>query len=414
MRTKISTLRMFVALVAILSSFLHFSALSQVIERQATGQGSGQTRSEAINDAIINAIGQTFGIKIKSLTSSKLSQISIDSRESSISGLVELYNKEISRVVVTPENNPILGFNIDQVVQSENGGWTASISIRYADHVKLGSASERRTIVAFIKDHPQATVFLRSFEMALVAERRFDVLSRNTDFAFDSEKAFLKSGAASILEVSRMNNALGADYIASLEIIDLEVKNGLQSRIRLSGEINLSSEVRGTLRLEILETSSRKKKWIGNENINVRIDGLPKLDSYSLKNIFDKASSMLVRRMTEAIYPIEVVRQDGDRILINRGAGSVKIGDTFLVMSQGDEVFDPQSGESLGNSEDSVAVAEIAYAWPKFATARLIKGKISPNQKYILRPAEQKETIIVPNSPEFDQSTRYNRGFLTR
>jgi hypothetical protein len=89
--------------------------------------------------------------------------------------------------------------------------------------------------------------------------------------------------------------------------------------------------------------------------------------------------------MTSAIYPIEIVRVEAGRIFINRGEGVVVQGDRLELLALGAELRDPQSGESLGESETPVGLAEIVEVSAKFAVARLVAGGLQAGAKHILR-----------------------------
>jgi hypothetical protein len=391
------------------------SVEAQVVERRVASEGSGPTRGAAIHDALINAASQAFGMRLQAQTTNSLTSADINVDTASNSVLIDAFNKQISKEVRTPGNRPILGFTVDRIGRSDLGPWSARVTIRHSDYEKLGAPSERRSIAVFVKPHPQAPALLKAFEPALIATRRFDVLSRDTGQAFDRETRFLRSGEAAPAELARLGQGLGADYIAVVEFDGLRVRQNEQERIALSGEVYVRSQISGSIRLEIIEMASRKKKWTGRESVAAVFEGASRIESEMFSQRLDDAAAVLAARMTSAIYPIEIVRVEGSRLFINRGEGAVVAGERFQVMALGAELRDPQSGESLGEAETPVATAEIAEVSPKFATANLLDGLLRPGVRYVLRPLTTPPVAAPPAAvPSDAQPASDNRNFLNR
>jgi len=391
------------------------SAQAQVVERRVASEGTGPTRGAAIHDALVNAASQAFGLRLQASTTTSMTSAEINVDTASNSILIDAFNKQISKEVRTPGNRPILGFSVDQIGRSDLGLWSARVTIRHSDYEKLGAPSERRSIAVFVKPHPQAPALLKALEPALIATRRFDVLSRDTRQAFDREISFLRSGDAAPAELARLGQGLGADYIAVVEFDGLRVAQNQQERIALSGEVYVRSQISGSIRLEIVEMASRKKKWTGRESIAAVFEGAPRIESEMFSQRLDDAAATLAARMTAAIYPIEIVRVEGARFFINRGEGAVVPGERFQVMALGAELRDPQSGESLGEAETAVATAEIAEVSPKFATANVLDGRLKPGVRYVLRPLTASAAAAPPaGAPNDAQPASDNRSFLYR
>jgi hypothetical protein len=179
------------------------SVQAQVVERRVSAEGTGATRGHAIHDALINASAQAFGLRMQASTTTTLASAEINVDTASSSVLIDAFNKRISREVRTPGDRPILGYTIDQVERS-GSLWSARVTIRHSDYEKLGAPSERLSMAVFVKPHPQGQSLLRAIEPALIATRRFDVLSRDTPQAFDREARFLRSGDAAPAELARL------------------------------------------------------------------------------------------------------------------------------------------------------------------------------------------------------------------
>lgn len=90
--------------------------------------------------------------------------------------------------------------------------------------------------------------------------------------------------------------------------------------------------------------------------------------------------------MVAAIYPIQVVKViSKNTAAVSRGEGSVKVGDWFTVFLMGEEMRDPQSGESLGVLEIEVGKGKITSVTPKYSVIKVDGDVFEPNTQYILR-----------------------------
>lgn len=384
-----ATLRMSALLLPVLTglvaNLLAGPVVAQVVERRVSAEGTGPSRGQAIHDALVNASSQAFGLRLQAtaVTSITSAEINVDTASQNV--LIESFNRRLAREVRTPGDRPILGFTVDRAEREPSGLWNARVTIRHSDYEKLGAPSDRRSLAVYVKPHPQAGLLLRTVEPALIATRRFDVLSRDTTQAFEREARFLRSGEAAPAELARLGQGLGADYIVVVEFESLRVAENQQERIQLSGEIYVRSQLSGAIRLEIVEMATRKKKWTGRESIAAVYEGAPRVDPEMLTQRLEDAAAALVARMTSVIYPIEVVRVDGNRFFINRGEGAVLPGERLQVVAIGAELKDPQSGESLGEMETPVGVAEVIEVSPKFATATMLQGRMQAGGRYRLR-----------------------------
>jgi len=74
--------------------------------------------------------------------------------------------------------------------------------------------------------------------------------------------------------------------------------------------------------------------------------------------------------MSEKTFPARVVKIiDSERIVINKGfKDGIKKGQKFLIYSFGEEIFDPETKDSLGTLEYSKGQGEVDHVQEKMAT----------------------------------------------
>jgi hypothetical protein len=358
---------------------------AQIAEQSVSANGSGLTQEEAVQSALVNAASQAFGFQLQAVT--QVQGVSVDA---SVNGkdesvFLSAINKQVQQRLNTPGNNPILGYTVDQAFAAGQTGWEATVTLRYAKYEKLGAASDRRGVVVTTQDKRYRDLLLGNVEQSLVASRRFDVLNRDNQALFEQEKSFIESDDAAQVEVARLGQAAGADYLVIVQLQNFGLANNQRETIRMTGEVLVKSSVSGALKLEVVEFASRKVKWSGSEKFGATYKGASAISSGALGGLIGKAADTLVDRMVAAIYPMRIVKVMGNVAVLNRGEGSLEKGDRYDVFLMGDDLVDPQSGESLGALEIEVGKGTVTDVKPKFAFMKMDSGELQGDQNYVLR-----------------------------
>ena len=359
---------------------------AKVVEAISTAQGTGVTREDAIQSALLEAAGQAFGVKIDAKTSSSIQASDKTTITGNENNYLSVLNKEITQRIQSTTNNPILGYTVVSANKIGEASWEVTVDLKYAKLEQLGVKSDRRSMVVVASDKKYDKLLKDSIEQALTASRRFDVLNRDDQSYFDQEKAFLTSGDAGKAEVARLGQALGSDYLVIVKFPNLSVANDVRETIRMTGEVLVQSSVSGAVKIEVIEFSSRKLKWSGAEKFSATYKGASSVSAANLTKLVDSASSKLVDDLVDAIYPIRVVKvMNKNTAAINRGSDVVKQGQFFNVFMMGEDLLDPQSGESLGPLELEVGQSKVIATNPKYAVIKLNDGEFDASSEYIVR-----------------------------
>lgn len=358
---------------------------AQVTEQSVSADGSGLTQEEAVQSALVNAASQAFGFQLQAVT--QVQGVSVDA---SVNGqdqstYLSAINKQVQQRLNSSGNNPILGYTVDQAFATGQTGWQATVTMRYATYEKLGAASDRRGVVVTTQDKRYRDLLLGNVEQSLVASRRFDVLNRDNQALFEQEKSFIESDDAAQVEVARLGQAAGADYLVIVQLQNFGLANNQRETIHMTGEVLVKSSVSGALKLEVIEFASRKVKWSGSQKFGATYKGASAVGSAALGGLISAAADKLVDRMVTAIYPMRIVKVMGNVAVLNRGEGSLEKGDRYDVFLMGDDLVDPQSGESLGALEIEVGKGTVTDVKPKFAFLKMDSGELQGDQNYVLR-----------------------------
>ena len=347
------------------------SANAQLQESEASADGRGATRAQAILDALSNATAQAFGFTLQASARQSIvsTQVMVDDEQGS--ALLESFNKGIAKQVSTDKLRPVTGYQVNFADETASGRWAANVTIRYASFAKLGGDSNRRSVIIASTSKQYSQVVLDSVGQEVLASRRFDVLARGQNTVFEQEKLFITGPDASRSEVARLAGAGGADYVLVIDLQDLLLQNNIREEIRMSNEVIVSSRLSGTLKLRIMEFTSRKIKWAGSQVFAETLKGRSDIPPDVLAKNLAGAARKLVSGMIETIFPIRVVKRDGNMLVLNRGEGSISQGQQLSVYVLGEDLRDPQSGESLGRMENHVATGTVTEVKPKYSLLRL-------------------------------------------
>ena len=261
-----------------------------------------------------------------------------------------------------------------------------------------GADSNRRTMIiaSIAQQYPEAA--LEAVEQAVVASRRFDVLTRSHHAVFEREKLFITGPDASRTEVARLAGASGTDYVLVIDLQDFVVQNNIREVIKLTDEVIVTSKLSGTLRLRVMEFSSGKIEWVGSQSFAETLKGRADITTDVLSKNMSKAARRLVAGMVETIFPMRVVRRDGNLLVLNRGEGSIAQGEQLSVFVLGEELRDPQSGESLGRMENHVATGTVIEVKPTYSVLRLTSSlSTAETSELLVRSQIVKDAPVPPD-----------------
>ncbi|MFT0532668.1 hypothetical protein ACMHYJ_07500 [Castellaniella hirudinis] len=374
-------------------------AAAQVTEATVTADGQGLSRDDAIQAALVNAASQAFGVRLasQSVVQNTAVDAAVDAEDHSV--LVSVLNKSVQQALNTPQNAPILGYDVNNVFQA-GSGWEATVTLRYAKFERMGADTNRRSAVVVSNNKRYRALLIQTVGESLVGSRRFDVLNRENDALFQDEKAFIAGDDAADAEMARLSQASGADYLVVASLPSLGVSNNQRETIAMTGEVLVKSAASGTLQLQVIEFASRKVKWSGSQKFGGTYPGATSVGSATLSRLISGAADKLIDRMVAAIYPIQVVKVvKADTAIINRGEGGVAVGETYAVFEAGEELIDPQSGESLGSMETEIGLGKITQVKPKFAFLRMSTGALSEGTTYIVRKTDKKPAVAAKPAP---------------
>ncbi len=228
------------------------------------------------------------------------------------------------------------------------------------------------------------------------ATRKFQVVARNDLDAILKEQDFASSGnvAPNDKSAAQQFKIAGVKYLVVTTVDDFQDYNEVATFqgtgrsatkrvIRLSCIGKIYDSTTGKL-LESTNFQISNKDVSENKTYSVR-DG--NLNEDLLVAIAREMSGKIANRVADVIFPPKVLSKRGKQITINRGDGTdIAVGQIWNVFALGEELIDPDTGESLGREEILIGKVKIIGVLPKTSTAEIIED-LGIDKEAVLRKA---------------------------
>ncbi|MFD1006987.1 MULTISPECIES: hypothetical protein [Oceanisphaera] len=346
--------------------------------------GFGVTESLAVENALIEAVRQVNGIDIKS--SQQVEQylhkkngnsetMTHTQRDGSMvaKGMVDSYN--------------LLSKNCD------SEGCKVELHVNVIRYKAAGlSADSRRKLAVLPFTGRHGATFSSELQDLYTQSRRFAVLDRSQNEAYQQEKKLWESDNTALSEKARMGQVLGLDYILVGKVEQAGTRRWSEN-IALTGEIKHYASSSLRVRYQLIEVPTRQVKWSDSVSLNAGNGNLNRLINQAVKSIFQQTM--------DNIYPLRLISVQGKRVIINQGGKTLKTGSYFTVFSLGEKLVDPYTGEVLGQDESAIGKVRITEVKPKISYAELIQGD---------GDLLQKGQIVRPASPPAKKASRTTRS----
>lgn len=239
----------------------------------------------------------------------------------------------------------------------------------------------------------QAKTLTQMMLTAIAASQKFRVMERGQLDVMAQEQQRGRAGVVTTRNGGQVGGFQGADYLIYGTITTLSVtkKSDIGASLGLalasgsnrsaencySGEVTLSLDIRitdgETGQIRYVKRIDEKKK-AGT----ICGEGVPQVNATELfRSAADKVASGLVT----TVYPIKVANAQGDgTLMLNYGEGTLKVGDYVTIFRAGEAVIDPDTGRSIGSTEERIGIAQITDVQSSFSKAKGVAGFDMPAQ----------------------------------
>jgi len=210
-------------------------------------------------------------------------------------------------------------------------------------------------------------IFARSDLSAILAEQNL-AESGNLDLNDPNTAQAFQLGGVKYLVVTTVSDFQDYEETATFEAIGKTVTKRI---LRIGAIAKIYDTTTGKL-LESARVETTEKDIEDEPSYQSIKTG--ELSDNLLGALSKTAADRVANRVVEILFPARVVGKTGKIVLFNRGDGfDIKEGDVWLVFAEGDEMIDPDTGESLGSVEAEVGKVRVIEVLPKVSRAEIIE-----------------------------------------
>lgn len=368
-------MKKYLFIFAFLACALNAEVVTHTSTKTAMGEGHGLTREEAINNAIVEAVGKISGVNISSIKRSSTQAIS----DNSGSNIVDAYSNDISKATKGKADS----YEIISANQDSAGKWVAVVEIKNSKTTKSYKApgldnKQRRSLAVFNASNGDTRGLGENLKTHIISNltksRKFNILDRDNGGYYEMEKALIKSSNANSDEIYKLKNVLGSDY---LMIFDIKAAQARTKQSNLTGQNITKAEV--AVDYQVILFATREVKYSNTLAMSVSVKDDLKSNEAAFKKIADKITSDILN----AIYPLKIASVNGQEVVFTQ---NLNVGERFECFSQGKALKDSYTKQSTSDMrvETRAGQVEITRADPKLSYAKIIDGQMK--EGYICRP----------------------------
>jgi TolB-like protein len=403
---------LFLTVLALISTLL-FAAETKTKVVETKGQGVN--RDEAINMALKQAVAQVKGVAVSSIdTDFDYRSASADIERTPSGKRVEFDAVGVhtgGSTLRTDIAGLIKTFEVLNEKKLDDGTYEVTLKVTVFDYESPEKTARLRLAVMPIRTlaatyqfgdiiNPSldtSRLFSQKLTSALTQTNKFDVLDREYMQEFARERNFLLSGDASLEEQAKLGEALGVDYM----LVGTINRAGIirkQTFSRAIGRTISEYEADFSFEYRLIVGPTRQVKLA--DVLTIKLDKTEQLKPLVTKwrpqdmdykemmdNFIGMAANQLVEKIIDQIYPIRIASIQDGQVIISQGGSRIAVGQLLDVVSQGKELFDVDTKESLGTTETIIATIRIDRVMPRISYANLVEGDLTKlSEGQVCRP----------------------------
>jgi curli biogenesis system outer membrane secretion channel CsgG len=233
------------------------------------------------------------------------------------------------------------------------------------------------TVEKFENEANAPTEFFNSLRTRItdniVNTRKFEVVERQRLASVLSERKLVDAGMTEENETTPQAGKLkAAGFILYGSVLSLGLDKTQSDVVGLSA-------AKGTAKVEIQLrfANAESGKIISSKTViatksQSRMEGdgqqvTGNVGEQVVQDAIREAAKKVTEALVDLAYPTKILKLNPSDMLVNLTKEQTEIGAVYEVFSAGEEIKDPDTGESLGASEELVGKVEVARTSPKFS-----------------------------------------------
>lgn len=197
----------------------------------------------------------------------------------------------------------------------------------------------------------------------LTLTRRFIVLDREFGAELQAEIDHINSGNVRVQDSARIGQQLATDLLLIPTIERFDYPRSVR-KLRMSERELVSYAGGGRISLRLVNAATGQvvmSQSFEHKLASADPSTMPRvIDGKSMAaGLMDALSSQIGGAIVTEIFPVSVVSLEGDQVVLSQGGESLQAGQRWKAVYLGEELKDPQTGNSLGRKETPVGTIRI-------------------------------------------------------
>lgn len=335
---------------------------------KVTADGLGATAGEAMSEAMKMALLQVNGAVLQTASMTAKYGLDVSLGKDSAS----LRASEFAEVVKQRSGGVIQSLKVLELQEPSllNGQrFKASIEAEVAKFKPSADMQKIKVVIGPVRFEqaslPMGDKSVASAEVAatlrqrisdaLVQTGRFAILDRDLSPEITQELDMISSGQAPSAELAKLSQAASADLVWSARVSNLaynrharQLKTSDRELVSYSGGWALSQKLVNVATRQVMASDSMQGQAPSTEatTLGSGVDGGKVLGDMS-NDLVNQVVASILRRT----FPVTVVARDGMNVVLSQGGQALKEGTRYAMVTMGNEMKDPQTGQSLGRIE---------------------------------------------------------------
>ncbi len=416
-------------LLVILSS----NSLSEIIFKEVTVSGIGQSYEEALNNAFAEAISLVNGKNVQTKTiiqvlggGSLPKEVAKDKEKGGflvdlLSDLNQLketeetkkkkkdkekdkknsdkvkYSQKYLKELIDETKGGIKSYKIINKEINANGWHLIEVSAEVA-FFNLPKEAMRVRMAAFpfrlYEIEGDYGRFQRLLDQNIndyfVQTKKFTMLDRSFIEEVAKEQQIILDGKAPAIEMAKIGNEISADFILVGSVENFNINEKVTKILTSDQEIR-RNEASIYMSYRLIDVATKQINYSNTIQYKIQLSqNSEKPDT----EIISKISKILGEEILFSIYPVLVEKVVNGEIYLGQGGSQFTKGEKYEIFQKGEKIIDSYTNEVIGNVETSIGLIEIVSVSSGYTKAKMFSEennlpKIIHQGKYIVRPIKQ-------------------------
>ena len=223
-----------------------------------------------------------------------------------------------------------------------------------------------------------------------VQTKKFTMLDRSFIEEVAKEQQIILDGKAPAIEMAKIGNEISADFILVGSVENFNINEKVTKILSTDQEIR-RNEASIYMSYRLVDVATKQINYSNTIQYKIQLSqNSEKPDT----EIISKISKILGEEILFSIYPVLVEKVVNGEIYLGQGGSQFTKGEKYEIFQKGEKIIDSYTNEVIGNVETSIGLIEIVSVSSGYTKAKMFSEennlpKIIHQGKYIVRPIKQ-------------------------